>query len=73
LPRRGGRSGAPAVSNSGRAPGQSAELAPYLEVPLDPPTLARYFQNWQNDSARLGVTRTKSVMMFRPIGVPREP
>ncbi len=62
-----------AEANGGRQPGQPVDLVRYLEVPIDAATLARYFQNWENDPVRLGLSRTKSVMMFRPLGVPREP
>lgn len=62
-----------AEANAGRQPSQPADLERYLEAPLDAPTLARYFQNWENDPARLGLSRTNSMMMFRPLGVPREP
>ncbi len=68
-----------AGANSGRKPAQVAELAPYLEVALEPATLSRYFNGWQKNPATLEdpatptMRRTGSVTMFRPMGTPSVP
>lgn len=64
-----------ADANSGGQPLQLAELASYLEVPLEPSTLARYFRNWQEQPATLALrSRFRGITTnFLPIGAPRPP
>jgi hypothetical protein len=58
-------------ANGGRKPEAAAELASYMEVPLDASTFASYFATWQKDPFNFGLRRTSSAMVFLPMGQPR--
>ncbi len=63
-----------ADANPGRKPAEPAELGPYLEVPLDAPTLDRYFNQWLKQPANFGINSFlgRGGISYPPIGMPRE-